>query len=158
MAGEFDAVHTTRHLDVGEQQVDEGNFFEGVEGRFSVRRMVNLEAHAGELGNHHAAHLIVVFDKQDGLAVAWYVAVRVRVRLFFMDNFRRRGRKIQGHRRAASRLAADRHIAAGLIDEAEHHAEAQAAAFADFLGGEKRLENMIQNVSLHAASGIPHGQ
>ena len=49
-------------------------------------------------------------------------------------------RQVDLDRRALPDLAVDLHVAAGLLDEAEDLAEAQAGALADLLGGEERIE------------------
>ena len=53
-------------------------------------------------------------------------------------------------------LAVDLDVAARLLDEAVHHAQPQAGALADILGGEERLEHFFQNVRRHAAAGVAH--
>ena len=45
-----------------------------------------------------------------------------------------------------------------LFDNAIDGGQTQAGAFADFLGGEKRLEHVAQRVGIHAAAGVGHGQ
>src|ERR1051326_5614817 len=60
-------------------------------------------------------------------------------------------RQVKPERRAKAPLAVDVDVAAGLLDEAEHHREAEPAALADRLGGEERLENPAENV--HRDSG-----
>ena len=47
-------------------------------------------------------------------------------------------------------------VALGLLDEAESLAEAEAGAFADFLGGEEGLEDRFQPVRHDAVTGVGH--
>lgn len=47
-------------------------------------------------------------------------------------------------------------MAAGLGGEAQHRAEAEAAAAPPLLGGEERLEGAGGHLARHAAAGIAH--
>ena len=44
--------------------------------------------------------------------------------------------------------------AAGLLDDAVDHRQAKAGALADLLGGEERLEYLLQHVGRDAAAGV----
>ena len=58
---------------------------------------------------------------------------------------RRRGlRQVDREGRAPAGLARDRDVAVGLLGKAERLAEAEAGALADFLGGEERLEDRLE--------------
>ena len=46
---------------------------------------------------------------------------------------------------------------AALFDEAEHHAQAQPGALAIGLGGEKRLEHLLEHLRRHAGAGVADG-
>ena len=54
-------------------------------------------------------------------------------------------------------LAVDHDVAGGLLDEAVHHAEAEAGALAGPLRGEERVEHLVEHVSRNAGPGIAHG-
>ena len=56
-----------------------------------------------------------------------------------------------------SRFGAYLHRAAGLLRKSVDHAEAEAGALADLLGGEERLEGAAGDFGGHAAAGIGHG-
>ena len=58
---------------------------------------------------------------------------------------------------ALSRLGAYLHRPAGLLSEPVDHAQPEAGAFADLLGGEERLEGAAGDLGGHAAAGIGHG-
>jgi hypothetical protein len=49
-------------------------------------------------------------------------------------------------------------MAAGLLDEAVHHRQAQPGAAADLLGGEERLEHARQRGRIHAVAVVAHPQ
>ncbi len=53
-------------------------------------------------------------------------------------------------------FAVDFHMPAGLLDEAEHHAEPEAGSLAGRFGCEKRLKNPLYDLGRHAGSGIAH--
>jgi len=57
-------------------------------------------------------------------------------------------------RRTMALLAIDADVAARLLDEAVHHREPKAGAFAARFGGEEGLEDFIENVRGDAAAGI----
>ena len=54
-------------------------------------------------------------------------------------------------------LAVDLDVAVRLLDEAVDHAEAEAGALADFLGGEERLDDLVEQMRRDAAAGIADG-
>ena len=64
-----------------------------------------------------------------------------------------RARQVDLDGRAVAFLAVDLDVAAGLLDEAVHHAEAEAGALADLLGGEEGLEHPFEQ--LPAACRVP---
>ena len=57
-------------------------------------------------------------------------------------------------RGALFRAGAYLHRAAGLLDEAIDHAQAEAGALAHLLGGEERLEGAAGDLGRHAGAGI----
>ena len=57
-----------------------------------------------------------------------------------------RPRQVDLDRRAVAFLAVDLDVAARLLDEAEHHAEPEAGALADLLGGEEGIEHPLEQV------------
>ena len=63
---------------------------------------------------------------------------------------RMRSRKVQVHGRALADVARDARVAARLTHETVHHGQTEAAALADFLGGEERLERALHDVGRHA--------
>src|SRR3546814_4283326 len=65
-------------------------------------------------------------------------------------------RQIDLDRGSLADLAVQRYVAARLLDEAVHHAEAESAALAHVLGGEEGLEGVAANLLAHAAAGIAH--
>ena len=56
--------------------------------------------------------------------------------------------------RRAARLRIRIDKAAGLFDDAVDRRKAEAGAFADFLGGEERLEDLLDDVGRNAGAGI----
>ena len=59
---------------------------------------------------------------------------------------------------AGAGLALDGDPALMLLDDAIDGGQAQAGALADFLGGEKRLEQMAQRLVVHAQAGVGDAQ
>src|SRR4030095_14440406 len=55
-------------------------------------------------------------------------------------------------------LAVDADVTAGLLDETIHHAQPEARALADLLGGEERIERPRQYLRRHSGSGIADHQ
>ena len=66
--------------------------------------------------------------------------------------------KENGEGGAGAGLAFDDDPALMLLDNAIDGGQAQAGALADFLGGEKRLEEMAQGGVVHAAAGVGDAQ
>ena len=104
-----------------------------------------------ELQRHIFADFAVVFDTKNGFTAAQHRplvivgrAKRIRVGL----------RQVDPERRTAALLAADLDAAAGLLDEAEHHAEPEPGALADILGREERIENPVANGLRDAGAGV----
>ena len=58
---------------------------------------------------------------------------------------------------ALADLARDFDPAVVLRDDAVNRGEAEAGAFADFLGGEERLEDVAERLGVHAAAGVGEG-
>ncbi len=57
-----------------------------------------------------------------------------------------------------ARFAVDVDESVVLLDDAVDRGQTQAGALADILGGEKRLEDMIQRLFVHAAAVVADGQ
>ena len=57
-----------------------------------------------------------------------------------------------------ARLAVDIDEAVVLLDDAVNRGQPQAGAFAHLLGGEKRLEQIVQGLMIHAAAVVADGQ
>ena len=62
--------------------------------------------------------------------------------------------QVERELRAFADCAGDPDIAVRLLDEAEHLAESEAAALADILRGEERLEGVIDDIRAHTDAGI----
>ena len=58
---------------------------------------------------------------------------------------------------ALPRFGLQLHKTAGLLHKAVDHAQAEAGALADLLGGEERLERPARDLGCHAAAGVGHG-
>ena len=56
--------------------------------------------------------------------------------------------------RALADLGIAEDEAAGLLDDAVDHRQAEAGALADFLGGEERLEDLLHHVGRDAGAGV----
>src|SRR5579872_586194 len=110
-----------------------------------------------ERARGEGAHGLLILDKKDralpGKISRW-------LRDLFFRRFVGRARNVARQKdtkdRAAIRLAVDKHIAAGLLDDSVDHREPEAGAFADFLGREKGFENLIAHVARDAVAGILH--
>src|ERR1700742_1155796 len=61
-------------------------------------------------------------------------------------------------RRAVTELAVELNVAAGLLDEAVHHAEAKTTARAWPLRGVEGLESAALHLFGHAGAGVGHGE
>ena len=89
------------------------------------------------------AHLLVVLDDQHGLGAAGR-RTELDIGLDVLETFR--ARQVDPHGRALAGLAVDLDVAAGLLDEAVDHAEPEAGALALGLGGEERLEDVVDDL------------
>ena len=67
-------------------------------------------------------------------------------------------RQIELDRGAVADLAVDPDMPARLLDEAVDHAQPEARALADFLGGEERLEHLVLHLLGHAGAGVADGK
>ena len=97
-------------------------------------------------------HQIVVFGNQDMLASAlcrrlgrWLSIQALRIQ---------RTGEIEFYAGAFARLGVDLYMPAGLLGEAEHHTQPQAAALAHRLGCKKGLEDTAQGLGVHAAARV----
>ena len=68
------------------------------------------------------------------------------------------GRQENAERRALAEFAFDFDPAFVLLDDAVNRGEAEAGAFAEFLGGEKRLENARDIFRRNAHAGVGVGE
>ena len=143
-AGELDAVHAG-HDDVGKHQIG-GELVLGKDRQRGIRagdaadRVSEiLQQLGGELPD-----VVIVLDHEDAVAAAargGFAAGRGG-----LDGIgRHRGlRQIDRERRALAGRAYDLDVAVGLLGKAERLAEAEAGSLADFLGGEERLEDRLE--------------
>ena len=149
---QFHAIQRARHHHVGEQQVDRPAGGDDPQRLFRVLRLDHPIAEFAELASGDLAQFRVVLHQQDRFIAAdrhpWGRLGRRR-------QVRGTGaRQPEPERRAAPGLAEDVDMAAGLLDEAEHHGEAKTAAGADLLRGEKRLEDAAKDFGRDAGSGV----
>ena len=61
-------------------------------------------------------------------------------------------------RRSLADFAVDFHMAAGLFDEAVDLAQSKARALARFLGCEKWLEGVIEDIFAHSGAGVCYAE
>ena len=69
-----------------------------------------------------------------------------------------RAREIDFERGTFAQLAVDVDKPAMAADDAEGGGQAEAGAFGEFLGGEKRVENLVEILRWNAATGVGHVQ
>src|SRR5580692_6400363 len=62
------------------------------------------------------------------------------------------------HRTAMAWLAVDRHMSAGLFDEAVYHRQSQSGSLTQRLRGEEWLEYLAHHLWRHAGAGISDGE
>src|SRR6478736_160962 len=70
------------------------------------------------------------------------------------DLFADEARQVDLHRSAAPLLAVDAHVSAGLLDEAVHHGKPKPRPLPGRLGGEKRLEHLVEDILRDPRPGI----
>ena len=156
-AGEFDAVHPG-HDDVGKYQVG-GKLVLGKDGKRCIgagdaadRVSEILQQLGGELPD-----VVIVLDHEDAIAAAAGGGLAAG-RGGFDGVDRHRGlRQVDRKGRTLAGLARDLDVAVGLLGKAERLAEAEAGALADFLGGEERLEDRLEQFGRDAGAGVRHG-
>ena len=129
-----------------------------VQPRLAAGRLQHGIALVGQRPGGEHAHRVLVLDQQDG-ALAGQVARGCLGRL-------RRGlalvagvlvdRQVDAEDRPFARLAFHEHETAGLLDDAVHGGQAQAGALAHLLGGEERLEHLVQVLRRDADAGVGH--
>jgi len=138
--GELASIHAARKDHVGNQEIDPGEFAREGERLVSVFGGDYGEA---ELAQHQRGDVAdggLVFDEENDL-VARHDGGLGGCRRGGGKLITSRG-KIEAERGAAAGLAVDADLAAGLLHETIHHAEAETGAAADGLGGEEWLEYM----------------
>jgi len=69
-----------------------------------------------------------------------------------------RAREPQLRGRSAAKLTVDPERAVGLLGKAIDHAQPEAAAFAELLGGEERLQDLFENFGRDSGAGVAHRQ
>jgi hypothetical protein len=104
-------------------------------------------------GEHHR----VVFDQQDGFGTAGSAGDLPRHWHGFGHGFDT-SRQQYGERRTGADLAGDADVAAGLAHDAITGGETETAAETVFLGGEERLERVLDNLRRHAEAVIADPQ
>src|SRR6185437_10165536 len=157
LLGELDPTHTAGHHDVGEEQIESIAALDDGERSRAVLGLQHGITELLEAPQRDTPHPRVVFDDENRLAV---LAAANLTGLAFRSRSRRgfESRQIDADRGAASELAVNLHMAAGLLDEAMDHAEAKAAAGAGAFGGVERLEGAALDFFRHARAGVGHGQ
>ena len=63
-------------------------------------------------------------------------------------------RQIDPEHRARADLAFSKDVAAGLLDDAVHRGQAKPCPLADLLGGEERIENLVDDLRRDARAGV----
>ena len=104
----------------------------------------------------HSQDRQLILHQQDGLVTAfhWQVPPLLRQERCFC----RVPGQIDLEGRPLARLAVDIDEAIVLLDHAVNRCQPQAGAFAHFLGGEERLEQMAQSLLVHAAAVVADRQ
>lgn len=153
LLGQFGAADVAGHDDVGEQQVHVSVVIEDLEGLGSRHRSADLVAQSQQDRLDHPKHGLVVLDQQDVFPPA--AARRDRHRGHLGGRIVRRGGQIDLDRGALSGFGVHPQVATGLLDEAEHHAEAEAGAATFEFGGEERIERLVEHVLGHAGGCDP---
>src|SRR5579859_2807698 len=156
LRGEF-AAADARHDDVGEKQIDA---FRAVatDGNGGLRRIRHERriARGGKRFAGQFANLFVVFDEEN----CFRAAMGGGVCLLKCERigWRSDQGKINLERRAAAGLAINPDVAAVLFEDDVDHREAETRAFADFLGGEKRLKDSREVFRSDAGTGVADGE
>src|SRR6476620_3950165 len=117
-------------------------------------RVKYLVAALAQRGDRVSAHAVLVFHHQDSDA-----PVPGGHRGAFILGERWRGPpyitgKVDSDRRAFTNLAFDRHVPAGLAHEAVDLAQPEPGAGPALLGGEERVERLIDHLGGHASTGV----
>ena len=126
-----------------------------LQGFGGVGRLERGVAQALDLGHDIAAHQRIVLDDEDGFVAALDVRRDQRFRGGLVQSGRPRQVDLDG--RAVAFLAVDLDVPARLLDEAEHHAEPEAGALADLLGGEEGIEHPFEQRGGNAGAGVADG-
>ena len=153
--GQFRALELSGHDDVGKQHIDGYAAFDDGQRVVGVFRFQNAVAEIFQHIDRGRPHFVVVFDHEN----AFGAALRWRRLDFDKDVFRLpAARQVDSDGRAAAELAVQFDVAARLLHEAMHHAQAEPRAFSGRLGGEKGLKDLFQNVGRNAGARIADSQ
>ena len=157
MACEFHAVHA-RHRKVGDDELPVfGLRLECRERRVRGAVGADLVAEALQRPPGHAEHLRLVVREQDALGVRGHARLRVR-REHAPDGGAGHYREIDAEGRACIGLAVHHDDAVERLDDPFHHREAEAGALALLLRREKRIENPLQRLVVHARAVVLHAE
>ena len=118
-------------------------------------RLEHRIAARGERARGEGAHRLLVLDQQDRAAagqVGGGLGDLLLGRLVGVVG--EVARQQDAERRALAGLAVAEHVAAGLLDDAVDHRQAEAGALADLLGGEERLEDLVLDLGRNAVAGV----
>ena len=150
---QFPAVHVIGHHEVGEQQ---GDFVlvlvPDLKGFDAIAGRQNFVAVFLEDARNEFPHGLLVFNEQNGFSAA--ANGDLCRRLFRFGLCRAHIGNVNAERRAFADGAFDLDPALVLFDNAINRRQAQAGAFADFLGGKKRLKDALEIFRRNAAAGV----
>ena len=154
--GQVAAVHLG-HDHIGHEQIDAAGVFLGQAD--GLARGSGCQHGVPQPFEHFRGHFQdrrFVFHQQDSLvaSLAWFIRFLFRQR----DRFGQVARQVDLEGRSLARLAVDIDETVVLLDHAVDRGQAQSGAFAHFLGGEERFEEMSLGLLVHAAAVIAHGQ
>ena len=122
------------------------------QGLFGVGRCNRPIAEPDQLGDHVVPHQRIVLDDQYRLGSSPHRRGDGRFDRF--DVAARGARKIDLDAGAMAILAIDLDVAARLLDESVHHAQAEAGSLANFLGGEERIKHLVEYGRRDAGPGV----
>ena len=150
---ELTPVHAPGQSDIGEQELYFRPPLQHLERRFPVWRLEDLIAQFAQSRGCMGADVIIVLHDQDRFIFA--PARNPDRRLL-----RRRllvgiqARQINSDRRPLSHFAVNPHMAAGLLYEAIHLAQAETGAMSRVLRREERIEGSRERLRPHANTGV----
>ena len=105
-----------------------------------------------ERGAHHQAHRRLIVNHENRLAAAARRDVSWPLVAGAADD--RRHWQIESRTRAARVARSTPDLAAVAADDRQRSREAEAGALAGFLGGEERIENLVEQVARNAGAGV----